>query len=209
MKRELTVPAPSPSSIRMRRSRKRRRQGEVIVSLPLGPDVTADLVELCWLAAPDRTDKHALSRAIVDLIEQAMTLRVTRSTGSEGVCYTELRATDRTIATETDLIAQQLSSSLGPPSKHAGLQRAERDEALGVAGGETEIVEDEPQGAQPWAERMRPYEIDPIELWVPRLDLFTRAGMWVPEWGPRPGQIGCAAPEQLLEDYGIRPPGLE
>ena len=30
--------------------------------------------------------------------------------------------------------------------------------------------------------------------------------MWVPEWGLRPDQVGCAAPKHLLEDYGIQPP---
>ena len=27
-------------------------------------------------------------------------------------------------------------------------------------------------------------------------------------WGPRPSQVGCAAPKQLLDEYGIRPSGL-
>ncbi len=80
--------APSLAALRMRRSRDRRRQGDVIVSLDVGPKVTADLVELGWLPAPD-CDKDALSHALIDLIERAIRARVTPSTGSEEgkVCF--------------------------------------------------------------------------------------------------------------------------
>src|SRR3984893_4112769 len=50
---------PSSAALRMRRSRDRRRQGDVIVSLDVGPKVTADLVELGWLPAHD-CDKDPL-----------------------------------------------------------------------------------------------------------------------------------------------------
>jgi hypothetical protein len=76
--------APSPAALRMRRSRERRRQGDVMVSLDVGPSVTADLVALGWLAGPDCGDKNALTRALADLIEHAIELRVTTTTGSEG-----------------------------------------------------------------------------------------------------------------------------
>ena len=80
---------PSSAALRMRRSRDRRRQGDVIVSIDIGPKVTADLVGLGWLPAPDRGDKDALTRALIDLIERAIRARVTPSTGSEEgkVCF--------------------------------------------------------------------------------------------------------------------------
>ena len=80
--------APSLAAVRMRRTRERRRQGDVIVSLDVGPKVTADLVDLGWLRAPD-CDKEALSHALIDLIERAIRARVTPSTGSEEgkVCF--------------------------------------------------------------------------------------------------------------------------
>jgi len=78
---------------------------------------------------------------------------------------------------------------------------AEPGAALATADGVPEIVEDQPSAA-------KPFMVDPVEMWTPRLDLYARARMWVPEWGPRPGQVGCSAPEELLEAYGIRPPGL-
>ena len=74
--------------------------------------------------------------------------------------------------------------------------------------GASEIVEDQPPMRRPWAEPKRPFAMDPAELWAPRLDLYLRRKMWMPGWGPRPGQVGCAAPKQLLDEYGIRPSGL-
>ena len=50
--------------------------------------MTADLVDLGWLPAPD-CDKDALSYALIDLIERAIRARVIPSTGSEEgkVCF--------------------------------------------------------------------------------------------------------------------------
>jgi len=78
----------SSAALRMRRARERRRQGDVIVSVEVGPKVTADLTELGWLPAPD-CDKGALSHALIDLIERAIRARVSPSTGSEEgkVCF--------------------------------------------------------------------------------------------------------------------------
>jgi hypothetical protein len=45
-------------------SRERRRQGDVIVKLEIGPNMTADLADLGWLPAPDRVDKNAFARAL-------------------------------------------------------------------------------------------------------------------------------------------------
>ena len=54
---------PSPAALRMRRSRERRRQGDMVVSLAVGPSKTADLTELGWLPARDCGDKDALTHA--------------------------------------------------------------------------------------------------------------------------------------------------
>jgi hypothetical protein len=74
---------PSSAALRMRRSRERRRQGDMVVSLAVGPSATADLVDLGWLPAPDRGDKDELTRALTELLERAIRARVTPSTGSE------------------------------------------------------------------------------------------------------------------------------
>jgi hypothetical protein len=57
---------------RMQRSRERRRQGNVFVSLEVGPNAAADLIALGWLAAPDRGNKTAIARALTDLVERAL-----------------------------------------------------------------------------------------------------------------------------------------
>ena len=81
--------APSPAAARMRRSRQRARHGDVIVSVEVGPNMTADLADLGWLPAPDRVDKDAVTRALTELIERAIRARVAPSTGSEEgkVCF--------------------------------------------------------------------------------------------------------------------------
>src|SRR5437016_2445533 len=68
----------------MRRSRDRRRQGDVIVSIDIGPKVTADLVGLGWLPPSARGDKGVLVRALIDLIERAIEVRVTPAPSSQG-----------------------------------------------------------------------------------------------------------------------------
>ena len=75
--------APSLAAVRMRRTRERRRQGDVIVSVEVGPKVTADLVDLGWLTASD-CDKGALTHALIDLIERAIEVRVTLAPSSQG-----------------------------------------------------------------------------------------------------------------------------
>ena len=73
----------SPAALRMRKSRERRRQGSVIVNLEVGPDMTADLVNLGWLSEAARGDKDALAHALFGLIEQAIRARVIPMTSSE------------------------------------------------------------------------------------------------------------------------------
>ena len=92
--------APSPGALRMRRSRERRRQGDVIVSVEVGPNMTADLADLGWLAEPDRVDKSALARALTGLVERAIRSRVTPPTGSHdqlGFMCTIQRSTIETL----------------------------------------------------------------------------------------------------------------
>ena len=55
----------------------------MVVSLTVGPKVTADLVDLGWLPAPD-CDKGALTHALIDLIERALEVRVGPALGSPG-----------------------------------------------------------------------------------------------------------------------------
>jgi hypothetical protein len=74
---------PSSAALRMRRSRDRRRQGDVIVSIDVGPKVTADLVDLGWLSAPD-CGKDALTHALNGFIERAIEVRVTPALSSQG-----------------------------------------------------------------------------------------------------------------------------
>jgi hypothetical protein len=120
--------APAPGTLRMRRSRERRRQGDVIVKLEIGPNMTADLVVLGWLPAPDRVDKDALALALVGFIKRAITMRVTPSTmESESVCFTPLDVTAGPIAIGSDENARNRRGSQRLPSG-----AAHRDLALGV-----------------------------------------------------------------------------
>jgi len=75
--------APSLAAVRMRRTRERRRQGDVIVSVEVGPKVTADLVELGWLEH-DCGDKDTLTRALTEFVERAIEVRVTPALSSPG-----------------------------------------------------------------------------------------------------------------------------
>ncbi len=200
MNRASAVSAPSAAAARMRKSRERRRQGDVIVSLKVGSSEISDLVSLGLMPATVRADKDALCGALIELIKQAIALRVTpSSTASEGTRLALLCATPGPSVTECDEDAR-LPPRVGIFSKPA--------EALGATAAAAEIVEDHPPVHRPRAEPTRPFEMDPVELWAPRLDLYLRRKMWVPGWGPRPGQLGCAAPEWLLDRYGIRPSGL-
>jgi hypothetical protein len=91
--------APSPAAARMRRTRERRRQGDVIVSVEVGPNMTADLTDLGWLPAPDRGDKNAVTRALNELIERAIRVRVTPAPTSQGKVSFMLELQHSTIRT--------------------------------------------------------------------------------------------------------------
>ncbi|HKM73912.1 MAG TPA: hypothetical protein VJX94_28260 [Stellaceae bacterium] len=95
---------------RMRRARDRRRQGNVIVNLELGPNMTTDLVALGWLAEPDHADKGAIARALTGLVERAVQSRVTPPTGSHaqlGFFCTIQRSTIETLVSFGWLPADQ------------------------------------------------------------------------------------------------------
>jgi hypothetical protein len=74
---------PSRAALRMRRVRERRRQGDRVVNLEIGSRVIADLVASGWLPdGPDRRANDALNQALSKLIDRAIELRVTPSTGT-------------------------------------------------------------------------------------------------------------------------------
>ena len=94
--------APSLAAVRMRRTRERRRQGDMVVSLTVGPSETADLVDLGWLRAPD-CDKEALSHALTELLERAIEVRVTPAPSSPGRVSFMLEIQRSTIDTLVEL----------------------------------------------------------------------------------------------------------
>jgi hypothetical protein len=166
------------------------------VRLQLGSSEISDLVALGWLSAPDRADKDALSHALVDLIERAIAMRVTRA-GSEGAHFTLLRATAGPIAAESDE-SERLSSKRETPAEQAGRRRVGPGYVELKVLEPAEVPENTTPAARPRAEPTQPFEVDPAELWTPRLDLYRSRRMWMPAWGPRPDQDGCQAPDYLL-----------
>jgi len=94
--------APSLAAVRMRRTRERRRHGDVIVSVEVGPKVTADLVELGWLEH-DCGDKDTLTRALTEFVERAIEVRVTPALSSPGKVGFMLEIQHSTIDTLVEL----------------------------------------------------------------------------------------------------------
>jgi hypothetical protein len=66
--------APSPSAERMRRHRWPRQQGAVNISLLVGADAVQRLTELGWLAPTKRTNRDAVTTALVRLAAHALGL---------------------------------------------------------------------------------------------------------------------------------------
>ena len=98
----------------------------------------------------------------------------------------------------TNLIEQAAALRVTPESK--GICSS----PLRATGGTTKIVEDQDLTANLSTPL---FKVDPFEVWAPRLDLYARYRMWMPQWGPRPDQVGCIAPAEILEAYGFRPSG--
>jgi len=84
--------------------------------------------------------------------------------------------------------------------------------------GETyEFVEDEPLEAPasysmagmlaeledlaPEGDDEMPPPPDEAGVWIPRLELYKKNRMWLPEWQGRPGEAGCVVPEELLQRF--------
>jgi len=132
MNQASAVSAPSAAAARMRKSREHRRQGDVIVSLRVGSSEISDLAALGWMPATARDDKDTICLALIELIEQAIALRVTPSTTpSEGTRLAPLRATAGPSVTQFDENARL------PPRVETS---AEPGEVLGSKEGATEIV---------------------------------------------------------------------
>ena len=70
--------APSPGAERMRRHRWLRQQGAVNISLLVGADAVQRLAELGWLAPAKRTNRDAVTSAVVRLAAHALGLGPTR-----------------------------------------------------------------------------------------------------------------------------------
>jgi len=188
----------------------------VKVSLEVASGATTDLVALGWLTSSDHVDKDGLARAVVGLVERAIAMRVTPSTESEGTYSIPVHAaTGPLIAIGSAQIARQLPR-LGTVAERGGPEELSLGGGPGELLGAAEIVEDKPPEAQRFdggdrappstaspfadttAEPTQPFEVDPAELWGPRLDLYQRWRIWAPGWGPRPDQVGCLAPDYLL-----------
>jgi hypothetical protein len=48
------------------------------------------------------------------------------------------------------------------------------------------------------AQPAQPSGVDGSSLWDQRITLWRCRKMWMSEWGPRPDQDGCLAPDLLL-----------
>ena len=70
-----------------------------MVSLEIGASITADLVALGWLPELKSVDRDTLARALVELIDRAIAMRVTPSTGSQGKVSFMLEIQQSTIET--------------------------------------------------------------------------------------------------------------
>jgi len=68
------IDAPSPGAERMRRHRWLRRQGAVNINLLIGADAVQRLAELGWLAPAKRTNRDAVTSAVVRLAAHALGL---------------------------------------------------------------------------------------------------------------------------------------
>ena len=187
-----------------------------MVTVQVGRKMAADLAELGWLTAPDRINRDALTLALAGLIGQAIVTRLAPS----------LRITPEptTIGLdESDGLSPNLIFSVEEVGPHdLGLGLVQSGEALGEADLVADIVKDkpaegqvrvdaspiaveraelsylEPYEAQPLAETPQSFDEHAAWLWGRRLTLWHRWKIWAPDWGPRPDQDGCLAPDDFL-----------
>ena len=199
-------------ALRMRRSRECRKQGHVKASLEVASGATTDLVALGWLTCPDRVDKDAL--ACATRAYRAGNRDVCNTLGGVGGRLLHTRSRHRGFAHRLKLLRQL--PSLETVAEGGGPQELSLGGGPSEVLGAAEIVEDKPPGARPFdevdpappsttspfadtaAEPTQPFEVDSVEFWGPRLDSYQRWRIWAPEWGPRPDQDGCLAPDCLL-----------
>jgi hypothetical protein len=164
----------SPSALRMRRSRERRRQGDVMVTLKIGPNVTADLAALGWLPTTHRLDKETIARALAGLIDQAITTLVTSSTVIKGARVAPLRVTPMPIASvlaESAVLPPKLTESFERgDSRNLGLGRVQPSEVLNEADGVADIVEDNYPEAR-LRDQVDNQEVASEHAQLPRLEL--------------------------------------
>jgi hypothetical protein len=76
--RSIATEAPSPGAERMRRHRWLRGQGAVNINILIGADAVQRLTELGWLAPAGRTNRVAVTSAVVRLASHALGLGPTR-----------------------------------------------------------------------------------------------------------------------------------
>ena len=181
-------------------------------SLEVASGATTDLVALGWLTCPDRVDKDAL--ACATWAYRAGNRDVCNTLDGVGGRLLHTRSRHRGFAHRNRIVSncpavETVAERGGPQELSLG---GGPSEVLGAA----EIVEDKPPGARPFdevdpappsttspfadtaAEPTQPFEVDSVEFWGPRLDSYQRWRIWAPEWGPRPDQDGCLAPDCLL-----------
>ena len=202
-------------ALRMRRSRECRRQGHVKASLEVASGATTDLVALGWLTCPDRVDKDAL--ACATRAYRAGNRDVCNTLGGVGGRLLHTRSRHRgfahrnRIVSDCPAVAEPRNSRRGrrPPATQPW-GRPQRGSRC------SRIVDDKPPGARPFdevdsappsttspfadtaVEPTQPFEVDSVEFCGLRLDSYQRWRIWAPDWGPRPDQDGCLAPDCLL-----------
>ena len=181
-------------------------------SLEVASGATTDLVALGWLTCPDRVDKDAL--ACATWAYRAGNRDVFDTLDGVGGRLLHTRSRHRGFAHRLKLLRQL--PSLETVAEGGGPQELSLGGGPSEVLGAAEIVEDKPPGARPFdevdpappsttspfadtaAEPTQPFEVDSVEFWGPRLDSYQRWRIWAPEWGPRPDQDGCLAPDCLL-----------
>jgi hypothetical protein len=197
-----------------------------MVTLKVGPSMTGNLAELGWLPKSDRVDKNIIAHALAGLIDEALRVRVVSSTAIEEGRAAPLRVTARPVIIGLEQ-SGELSPKLKTACERSdprdlGLGPIQPSEILSEADALADPPQDNPPEAQHWldtsgiavkhAELSRPElsEVRPSAhppqpsdeyaawLWDRRLSLWQRWRRWAPEWGPRPDQDGCLAPDYLL-----------
>lgn len=94
------------------------------------------------------------------------------------------------------LAAPRLGADIREPLKYLGRFMGEEVQKLRASGG-TVIVA--PEGATV-ADRGR------HEQWRARCRSFHEKNLWLPQWGPKPGEQGCEVPAEVLAEFELEIP---